>query len=68
MYSVNVLKIRTLYSILFWLLPFIQLFLKMLSGKVNCVDHDQTAPSGSALFAYVILSDNLVFEILEHLP
>ena len=39
----------------------------------NSVDPDQTAPSGavwsgSALFAYVILSDTLVFEILGHLP
>ena len=48
-----------------------QLFLKILSGMANSVDPDQTAPSavwsGSALFAYVILSDILVFEILEHL-
>ena len=39
---------------------------------VNSVDTDQTAPSGavvsgSALFAYNILSDNLVWEILGHL-
>ena len=39
----------------------------------NSEDPDQTAPSGavwsgSALFAYVILSDTLVFEILGHLP
>ena len=38
----------------------------------NSVDPDQTAPSGavwsrSALFAYVILSDTLVFEILGYL-
>ena len=38
----------------------------------NSVDPDQTAPSravwsGSVLFAYVILSDTLVFEILGHL-
>ena len=33
-----------------------QLFLKMLNGKVNSVDPDQTAPS-----------DSLVFEILGHL-
>ena len=36
--------------------------LKMLNGMANSVDPDQTAPSGavwsgSALFAYVILSD-----------
>ena len=39
----------------------------------NSVDPDQTAPSGavwsvSTLFAYVILSDVLVFEFLEYLP
>ena len=49
-----------------------QLFLKIPSGKANSVDPDQTAPegavwSGSALFAYVILSDSLVLEILGHL-
>ena len=38
----------------------------------NSVDPDQTAPSGavwsgSALFAYVILSETLVFEFLGHL-
>ena len=38
----------------------------------NSVDPDQTAPSGavwsgSALFAYVILSDTLVYKILGHL-
>ena len=49
-------------------------FLKLLlSGMANSVDPDQTAPSGavwsgSALFACVILSDTLVFEILGHLP
>ena len=47
------------------------MFRKILSGKANNIDPDQTAPSGavwsgSALFAYVILSDSLVFEILEH--
>ena len=44
------------------------LFIKILSGMANSVDPDQTAPSGSALFAYVTLSDTLVFEILGHLP
>ena len=45
-----------------------QLFLKILSGMANSVDPDLPAVwSGSALFAYVILSDTLVFEILEHL-
>ena len=37
----------------------------------NNVDPDQTAPkggSGSALFAYAILSAILVYEILGHLP
>ena len=39
----------------------------------NSVDPDQTAPSGavwsaSALFAYVILSETLVFEFFGHLP
>ena len=48
------------------------LFLKILSGMANSVDPDQTAPSGavwsgSALFAYVILSETLVFEFLGHL-
>ena len=38
----------------------------------NSVDSDQTAPegavwSGSALSAYVILSDTLVYESLGHL-
>ena len=50
-----------------------QLFLKILSGMANSVDPDQTAPSGavwsgSALFAYAILSETLVFEFLGHLP
>ena len=49
-----------------------QLFLKILSEIANSVDPDQTAPkgavwSGSTLFAYSILSDHLVFEILGHL-
>ena len=39
----------------------------------NSEDPDQTAPSGavwsgSALFAYGILSETLVLEILGHLP
>ena len=33
-----------------------RLFLKILNGIANSVDPDQTAPSGSALFAYMILS------------
>ena len=49
-----------------------QLFLKMPSGMTNSVDPDQTAPSGavwsgSALFAYSILSETFVFKILQHL-
>ena len=48
------------------------LFLKKLSGMASSVDPDQTAPSGailseSALFAYAILSDTLMYEILGHL-
>ena len=49
-----------------------QLFLKILCGMANSVDPDQTAPSGavwsgSALFAYAILSETWVFGILGHL-
>ena len=45
----------------------------MFSGVANSVDPDQTAPSGavwsgSALFAYDILSETLVNKILGHLP
>ena len=45
----------------------------MLSGMENSVDPDQTAPSGavwsgSALFAYAISSETLVYKILGHLP
>ena len=49
-----------------------QLFLKVLSGVANNVDPDQTAPegavwwSGSTLFAYAILSEILVYEVLGH--
>ena len=48
-----------------------QLFLKILIGMATIVDSDQTAPlgavwSGSTMFAYDILSDTLVFEILGH--
>ena len=50
-----------------------QLFLKVLSGVANNVDPDQTAPegavrSGSTLFAYAILSEILVYEVLGHSP
>ena len=49
-----------------------QQFLKIFSGMANSADPDQNAYlgavwSGSALFAYVKLSDTLVFESLEHL-
>ena len=42
-----------------------QLFSELLSGMATSVDPDQTAPSvaawsGSALFAYAILSETLV--------
>ena len=43
-----ILKFQTLYSIHFLLnFAFMQLFLKTLSGMVNSVDPDQTAPSGA---------------------
>ena len=50
-----------------------QLLLEMLSEMTNSVDSDQMALlgavwSGSALFAYAILSDTLVYETLGHLP
>ena len=43
--TLNVLKFRTLYSILFFVQNFLsmQLFLKILSEMANCVDPDQTA-------------------------
>ena len=61
------------HSLLAKILLFMQQFLKLLNGMANSVDPDQTAPSGavwsgSTLFAYVILSDTSVFEILGHLP
>ena len=50
-----------------------QLFPKSFSGMANYVDPDQTAPtgavwSGSALFAYAILSTTLLYEILGLVP
>ena len=47
-------------------------FLKILSGMANSEEPDQTAHEGavwseSALSAYDILSETLVFEILGHL-
>ena len=48
---------------------YMQLFLSTLSGMANSVALNQTAPSAeSALSAYAILSQTLVYEILEHLP
>ena len=44
-----------------------QLFGKILSGMANSADPDQTAPSGSTLFAYAIIPTSLVYEILGHL-
>ena len=44
------------------------LFYKLLDGMTNSVDNDQTAPSGSALFAYAILSEKLLYETLGQLP
>ena len=50
-----------------------QLFLKILIGVANMIDPDQIVSSGfvwsgSALFAYAILSAILVYEILRLLP
>ena len=44
--TVNVQKILTLYSILFWLklCCFMQLYFKILGGMANSVNPDQTAP------------------------
>ena len=51
------------------ILLFMQLFFKILSGMVNSVDPDQTVVwSWSELFAYDILLDFLVYEILGQLP
>ena len=71
MSAVNVLKFQNTYAILFFPKFFMHLFQKIPDRKANRVDPDQTAPegavwSGSALFAYAILSDKLVFEILAH--
>ena len=70
MITANILKFRTLYSIPFWPknFDFIQLFLKILSGKANNVDPEQTESSGSALFVCAIFSEILVYKILGHLP
>ena len=48
-YTVNFLKFRTFYSVLFWLkiLLFMQQFLKIFSGMANSVDPGQTAPEGA---------------------
>ena len=60
------------YTFLAQILLFMQFFPKIPSGMANSVDPDQTAPSGAVWsgytpFAYAILSDTLVYEILEHL-
>ena len=49
-----------------------KMFLQKLSEMANSVDPDQTFPSGavqsgSALFAYVVLSDTLVYKLSGHL-
>ena len=45
-----------------------QLFLKVHSATANNADPDQMGPlSGSALFAYAILSKTLVYESQRHL-
>ena len=75
--TVNVLKFQTLFPhflcLNFQILLVCHFFLKILSGTANSVDSDQTTPSGvvrfgSALFAYCILSDTLVYKILGHFP
>ena len=46
--TVNVLKFRILYSIIFWPnLLLMQLFLKKLGRMANIEDPDQTAPEGA---------------------
>ena len=61
------------YTFLAQILFFMQLFPKIPCRIANSVDPDQTAPLGavwseSTLFAYAILSDTLVYEILGHFP
>ena len=54
--------LRNNYTFAFYtVLLFTQLLLKILSGM-------EADWSGSALFAYAILSENLLYEILGHLP
>ena len=64
--------LNTLFRTFFTIILLFMLFLKILSGMANSFDSDQTASkgavwSGSALFAYVILSETLVYEILGYL-
>ena len=73
--TVNVLKFQMLNSILFLLKIcfFTLLFFKILSGLANCVDPDQTVPSGavcsgSSLFVIATLLETLMYKILGHLP
>ena len=66
---VNILKFQMIHSIIilssFLGFFFMQLFPKILSRMANSVDPDQTASwavwSGSALLAYVILSEMVVW-------
>ena len=67
----NCLKILNtlIYTFLAQILLFMHLFPKIPSGMANSVDPDHTAPSGSVwsgskLFAYAILSDTIMYEIL----
>ena len=65
---VNVLNFQTLYSTHFchslFLLHF---FHKILRGMANSAAADQTAFSGSGLFAYAIVSQMLVYKLLGQL-
>ena len=74
--TVNVLKFWTFYSIPFWpkfcvLCSFFFFLSKYQWNGKQCrpwSDCSGAVWSGSALFAYAILSDTLVFKILGHLP
>ena len=60
-----------IHTILAKILLFKQLFLKILSEMANSVDPDQTAPqgavwSGSALFAYAILSEAILCALFAY--
>ena len=75
--TVNVLKFRTLIPYFFFLLKFCFLCIRLLKCLVEChtlktlirlLFPSGAVWSGSALFAYGILSETMVFEILGHLP